>query len=241
MVAHLLNLGLTDYQDACRLQIQVHQARVADRIGDVLLLTEHFPVYTHGRTTREAHLGNREQGPDNGHGNENGGAIAGIPLHVADRGGSVTYHGPGQIVGYPILKLREHCAGPKAYVARLEETIILALAWLGLSSGRRRGMPGVWMADRKIAAVGVRIARSVTRHGFALNVANDLRPFSAIIPCGLAGFGVTSVLQEQGEDGDGAGMEQAKIEAVSALCRAFQEVFEVTLTDALVTDIVGPL
>jgi len=230
MVAHLLDLGLTDYQDACRLQMQVHQARVADRIGDVLLLTEHFPVYTCGRTARAAHLGDREYAQGND------GAIAGIPLHVADRGGSVTYHGPGQIVGYPILKLREHCAGPKAYVARLEETLMLALAGLGLSADRRSGMPGLWVADRKIAAVGVRISRGVTRHGFALNVVNDLIPFSAIIPCGLAGFGVTSVAQEGGA---AVAMDQAKTQALSAVRRAFQEVFGVTLMDARLTEIVG--
>ena len=188
MIGHLLDLGLTDYQDTCRLQMHAHQARVEDRIGDALLLTEHLPVYTLGRTARGAHVG--EQGA--------GGAINGIPVRAADRGGSVTYHGPGQVVGYPILKLRNYCAGPKAYVARLEESVIRALAGLGVPAGRRNGMPGVWVADRKIAAVGVRISRGVTRHGFALNVSGDLTPFSRIHPCGVPGCAVTSVEGERG-------------------------------------------
>ncbi|MEK7797492.1 MAG: lipoyl(octanoyl) transferase LipB [Nitrospirota bacterium] len=224
MIGHLLDLGLTDYQDACRLQMHAHQARVEDRIGDALLLTEHLPVYTLGRTARAAHVGERGAGE----------AINGIPVRAADRGGSVTYHGPGQVVGYPILKLRDYCAGPKAYVARLEETVILALAELGVPSGRRSGMPGVWVVDRKIAAVGVRVSRGVTRHGFALNVVNDLRPFSAIIPCGLAGFGVTSVAKERGAL---VGFDQA----VRAVLGAFQEVFGLALAEARATEIFAHL
>ena len=220
MIGHVLDLGLTDYQDACRLQLKAHQARVEDLIGDALLVTEHLPVYTLGRTARAEHVG--EVGAR--------GAINGIPVHASDRGGSVTYHGPGQLVGYPILKLRDYCAGPKAYIARLEETVIRALGELGVSSGRRSGMPGVWVADRKIAAVGVRISRGVTRHGFALNVANDLSPFSAIVPCGLAGCGVTSVAQETGST---VGFHRA----LKAVVRAFQEVFSLALVETRVTEI----
>ena len=220
MIGHVLDLGLTDYQDVCRLQLNVHQARAEDLIGDALLLTEHLPVYTLGRTARTEHVCEGEAR----------GAINGIPVHASDRGGSVTYHGPGQVVGYPILKLRDYCAGPKAYVARLEETVIRALAELGVPSGRRSGMPGVWVEDRKIAAVGVRISRGVTRHGFALNVVNDLSPFSAIVPCGLAGCGVTSVAQETGSV---VGFDQA----LRAVVRAFQEVFGLALAETRVTEI----
>ncbi len=220
MIGHVLHLGLTDYQDACRLQVNVHQARAEDRIGDALLLTEHLPVYTLGRTARAAHVGaGRARG-----------AINGIPVRASDRGGSITYHGPGQVVGYPILKLRDYCAGPKAYVACLEETVIRALAECGVPSGRRSGMPGVWVEDRKIAAVGVRISRGVTRHGFALNVMNDLSPFSAIVPCGLAGCGVTSVARETGAT---VGFAQA----LRAVVRAFQEVFGLALAEARVTEV----
>ncbi len=208
MIGHVLDLGLTDYREACRLQMDFHQARAEDLIGDTLLVTEHFPVYTLGRTARAEHVG---EGWTRG-------VINSIPVYASDRGGSVTYHGPGQLVGYPILKLRDHCAGPKAYVARLEETLIRALAGFGVLSGRRSGTPGVWVDDRKIAAVGVRIAQGVTRHGFALNVVNDLTPFSAIVPCGLAGCRVTSVANETDS---AVGPDQAR----RAVVQAFQEVF----------------
>ena len=219
MIGQVLNLGLTDYREACRLQMDVHQARVEDLIGETLLVTEHFPVYTLGRTARAEHVGggwSRE-------------VINGIPVHASDRGGSVTYHGPGQLVGYPILKLRDHCAGPKAYVARLEETLIRALATVGVTSGRRSGTPGVWVDDRKIAAVGVRIAQGVTRHGFALNVVNDLTPFSAIVPCGLAGCRVTSVANETDS---AVGPDQV----LRAVVQAFQEVFGLALAEGNVAE-----
>ena len=214
MIGHVLDLGLTDYQEACRLQMDFHQARAKDFIGDTLLVTEHFPVYTLGRTARAEHVG---EGWTRG-------AINGIPAYTSDRGGSVTYHGPGQLVGYPILKLRDHCQGPKAYVARLEETLIRGLAAFGVPSGRRTGTPGVWVDGRKIAAVGVRISQGVTRHGFALNVVNDLTPFSAVVPCGLAGCGVTSVANETGSV-----VEPDEVRR--AVVQAFQEVFGLALAE----------
>ena len=212
MIGHLLDLGLTDYLKASRLQVALHQARVQEAIDDTLLLTEHLPVYTLGRTTRPEHVG---EGWVRG-------VINGIPVLSADRGGSATYHGPGQLVGYPILWLRTYCAGPKAYVNCLEEILVRALDALGVPAGRRAGMPGVWVGDRKIAAVGVRISQGVTRHGFALNVANDLLPFAAIVPCGLVRAGMTSVALERG-----AALE---LEAVGqAVVGAFQEVFGLAL------------
>jgi lipoyl(octanoyl) transferase len=212
VIGHLLDVGLTDYQEASRLQVALHQARVQNAIGDTLLLTEHLPVYTLGRTTRPAHVG---EGWARG-------MINGIPVLSTDRGGSVTYHGPGQVVGYPILRLRTYCDGPKAYVNRLEEVLIRALDPLGVPARRRAGMPGVWVGDRKIAAVGVRISEGVTRHGFALNVANDLSPFAAIVPCGLTCAGMTSVALVTG-----AALE---LEAVGrAVVGAFQEVFGLAL------------
>jgi lipoyl(octanoyl) transferase len=219
VIGHLLDLGLTDYQEASRLQVALHQARVQDVIGDTLLLTEHLPVYTLGRTTRPEHVG--EGGVP--------GMINGIPVLTVDRGGSVTYHGPGQLVGYPILRLQAYCAGPKAYVNRLEEVLIRALDPLGVPAGRRAGMPGVWVGDRKIAAVGVRIARGVTRHGFALNVVNDLLPFEAIVPCGLGGAVMTSVALATGA--------ALTVEAVGrAVVAAFQEVFELALQKECVAE-----
>jgi lipoate-protein ligase B len=212
VIAHLFDLGLTDYQESSRLQAALHEARVQDVIGDTLLLTEHLPIYTLGRTTRPEHVG---EGWTRGR-------INGIPVLSTDRGGSVTYHGPGQLVGYPILRLRTFCAGPKAYVHRLEEVLIRALDTLGVPAGRRSGMPGVWVGDRKVAAVGVRISQGVTRHGFALNVVNDLSPFAAIVPCGLAGVGMTSVTLATGTALEVATVGQTVV-------RAFQDVFELQL------------
>jgi lipoyl(octanoyl) transferase len=212
VIGHLLDLGLADYHEASRLQMVLHQARVQDVIGDTLLLTEHLPVYTLGRTTRPEHVG---EGWARG-------MINGVPVLSADRGGSVTYHGPGQLVGYPIVRLRTYCAGPKAYVTCLEEVVIRALDTLGVPTGRRAGMPGVWIGDRKIAAVGVRISQGVTRHGFALNVVNDLSPFAAVVPCGLAGAGMTSVALAAGA--------VLELEAVGrAVVGAFQEVLGLAL------------
>ena len=212
MIGHLFDLGLTDYQEASLLQVALHQARVQDVIGDTLLLTEHLPVYTLGRTTCPEHVG---EGWVRG-------MINGIPVLSADRGGSVTYHGPGQLVGYPILRLRTYCAGPKAYVNRLEEVLIRTLETLGVPAGRRAGTPGVWVGERKIAAVGVRISQGVTRHGFALNVVNDLSPFAAIVPCGLAEAGMTSVTLATGA--------VLELEAVGwVVVGAFQEVFGLAL------------
>jgi lipoyl(octanoyl) transferase len=211
---HLLDLGLTEFAKASKLQERLHEVRTADLIGDTLILTEHAPVYTLGRTARPEHLGNHCNDRD----------IDGIPVCRCDRGGSVTYHGPGQLVGYPILRLRSYCAGPQAYMTFLEEILIRAIAAFGLSGERRRALPGVWIADRKIAALGVRISRGVTRHGFALNVMNDLTPFGAITPCGLPGTGVTSVWQET----KGPCLE----EVAMAVVLAFQEVFGIPLQKA---------
>jgi lipoyl(octanoyl) transferase len=211
----LLNLGVTTYQDAHDVQLQLHEARAANRIEDVLVLTEHFPIYTLGRTTRPEHVGTGWEGK----------SINGIALCISDRGGSVTYHGPGQIVGYPILALRQYCAGPKAYIHLLEEALIRSLAILGIKGARRPGTPGVWVKDHKIGAVGVRISRGVTRHGFALNVVNTLEPFSAVLPCGLVGCTVTSVAMETDRQVTLTGGREAVV-------RGFQEVFDLSLEEA---------
>jgi len=181
-----------------------------------LILTEHLPVYTRGRTARPEHLAGRWDEH----------TINGIPVCVTDRGGSVTYHGPGQLVGYPILELRRYCAGPKAYVGLLEEVLIRGLSQLAIMSTRKNGVPGVWVEGRKIAAIGVRISKGVTRHGFALNVTNELHPFSAVMPCGLSGCVVTSVTRESVADVSFSA-------AMQAVTKEFQEVFELSWLDGL--------
>ena len=177
------------YAEAWILQKQLQEERIAERRGDVLLLLEHLPVYTLGRTTQPAHW------------NCGGEALlrTGASLQSVDRGGSITYHGPGQVVGYPILKLSHYCSGPKQYVRKLEEVLIHTLSRWGIEGYRLERKPGVWVrwnhADAKIAAIGVRIDHGVTIHGFALNVDLDLSPFSHIIPCGLAQCHITSMAE----------------------------------------------
>ena len=177
------------YAEALTLQKQLQEERTAERQGDVLLLLEHSPVYTLGRSTQPAHW-------------DCGGEFlrrTGASLQSVDRGGSITYHGPGQIVGYPILKLSHYCSGPKQYVRKLEEVLIHTLLRWGIEGYRFEKKPGVWVrrnhADAKIAAIGVRIDHGVTIHGFALNVDLDLSPFSYIMPCGLTQGHITSMAE----------------------------------------------
>jgi lipoate-protein ligase B len=175
--------GTVEYGQACAWQ----EALVARRLEggpDALLLLEHPPVYTLGRGADPRHLG----------------AAAGGPVAVvhAQRGGQVTYHGPGQLVGYPILGLEGPRRDVRWYLRTLEEALIRALADVGVGAGRRPGLTGVWVGDRKIASIGVAIRRWVTWHGFALNVARELEGFAAITPCGLTGVEMTSVAREGG-------------------------------------------
>lgn len=184
--ATLLCYDPLPYERAWHLQQTYHAARAADRCRDLLLLVEHPPVYTVGRTTQDQHW------PGDARLLE----VTGIPVVRTERGGSITYHGPGQAVGYPILRLTDHCAGPKAYVRRLEDVLIATLDDWDITGRRRDGLPGVWVGDEqplKIASIGVRISHGVTMHGFALNVSIDLAPFSSIVPCGIAGCRVTSM------------------------------------------------
>jgi lipoate-protein ligase B len=175
--------GLVDYDEAL-----VWQESLRDRVlaggPDALLLLEHPAVYTLGRGADPAFLGVAAQGA--------------VPVVRTTRGGQVTYHGPGQIVGYPMLDLRRHRPDVRWYVSALEEVMIGALARVGIAGDRRRGAPGVWVGARKIASVGIAIRRWCTWHGFALNVGGDLAPFRAITPCGLAGVEMTSVEREGG-------------------------------------------
>ena len=188
--AVLYQLPLTPYEEAWRLQQTIHRARIDDQTDDTLLLLEHPPTYTVGRRVEDA-LCLVDEDARIEHG---------IPIHRTERGGLITYHGPGQLVGYPILKLKTYCRGPKAYMHMLEEVLIRLVQDFGLQAGRRDRCTGVWIEDRKIAALGVHISRGVTMHGFALNVVNDLRPYDWIIPCGIEGCKVTTMAKELGAD-----------------------------------------
>jgi lipoyl(octanoyl) transferase len=192
----LRELGRTDYGQALELQRQLIAERQQGLIPDQLLLLEHPHVITLGRNGKAANLLASDEVLSR----------AGIAFYPTDRGGDVTYHGPGQLVGYPIIDLREWQRDVGAYVRAVEQAIIDTLADYGISAGRIPKLTGVWVGDSKIAAIGVHISRWVTSHGFALNVSTDLSYFQYIVPCGLskpvtsmAALGVVASLHEVGQ------------------------------------------
>jgi lipoyl(octanoyl) transferase len=180
------NLGVVEYREALALQERLRTARQADEHGDVLLLLEHHPVYTRGRRSAPGELPMGEAWY----------LSQGIDVVETNRGGRVTYHGPGQLVGYPIMGVSDVVA----YVRTIERALVAALATEGIEARARAAegadYTGVWVEDRKIASIGVHVARGVSTHGFAVNVENDLQPFEWIVPCGLEGVRMTSVSKE---------------------------------------------
>jgi lipoyl(octanoyl) transferase len=176
------HLGTVEYRAAMAMQERVRDRRQAGEIPDALLLLDHPPVYTRGRRSDSAELPMGEDWYRS----------QGIDVVPTDRGGKVTYHGPGQLVGYPIVAITDVLA----YLRTMEAAIIGALAAAGVPADVREGLTGVWTGDRKIASIGVHVSRGVTTHGFAVNVENDLQPFSWVVPCGLDGVSMTSVSRE---------------------------------------------
>jgi lipoyl(octanoyl) transferase len=197
-------LGRVPYPDALALQRSLVEDRRADRIGDTLLLAEHPHVLT---------LGVRGDG-GRAHILATADALAerGIEVHETGRGGDITYHGPGQIVGYPIIDLNPGRRDVHRYVRDLETLLIRTLADYGIEAGRVEGLTGVWVGNEKVAAIGVRIARWVTSHGFALNVNTQLDHFNLIVPCGIADRGVTSMARLLGRSVETADVENRIIE-----------------------------
>lgn len=200
------DLGRMDYASAFALQQRLAAQRKQALIRDQFLLVEHPHVITMGRNGRQENLLAPRETLER----------AGIAFFETDRGGDVTYHGPGQIVGYPILDLREWKRDVVAYVRAIEDAIIGALADFDIAAGRRTGCTGVWAEGAKIAAIGVHISRWVTSHGFALNVETDLRYFQYIVPCGLS-LPVTSMRER--------GSAATRQEVAAALIRRFGDVF----------------
>lgn len=211
--AWLLDLaeGLTPYADAWALQGRLVAARQSGQISDGLILLEHEPVFTIGRSTRGDHLLFPREHL----------ARLGFGVYDIERGGSITYHGPGQLVGYPILDLRGYREDIVKYMRSLEESLIRTLADFGIAADRVRGYPGVWVSEEKIGAVGVAVKRKVTMHGFALNVDPALEHFTYINPCGL-GRPVTSMRGVLGRPVDLGAVR-------AAYARRFAETFELTL------------
>jgi lipoyl(octanoyl) transferase len=204
-------LRLIGYQEALELQRELVEERRANRIPDLLLLLQHPPVITLGvrsETARANVVATSERL-----------AELGIEVHETGRGGDVTYHGPGQVVGYPILDLRPDRCDVHKYVRDLEEVMIRTCADYGIAAGRIAGLTGTWVGAEKIGAIGIRISRWITSHGFAFNVRTDLDHFKLIVPCGISDRGVTSLERLTGRT--------IALDAVEdALVRRFSEVFE---------------
>jgi len=183
MLCRVEQLGTVDYGEGLQRQQELVGKRKAGAIPDTLLLLEHPHVYTLGRNARRDNLLIAQDRL----------AALGIPLFETDRGGDITYHGPGQLVGYPIFDLAQHRRDITWFMRSLEEVFIRVAREFGIDAGRVAGAPGVWVGSEKLAAMGVHISRWVTSHGFAFNVNTDLRYFDYIIPCGLRDKGVTSL------------------------------------------------
>jgi lipoate-protein ligase B len=181
------SLGRVEYAPAWRLQDELAELRAHGRMGDTLLLLEHPPTLTLGRSADRRHLLASTERLES----------LGFSVHEVDRGGDVTYHGPGQLVGYPIIDLSMHRKDLHWFLREIEAAIIDCLAEIGLEGHRFPPHTGVWVGERKIAAIGVKVKRWVSTHGFALNVDPDLSHFDLIVPCGIRGYGVTSICKER--------------------------------------------
>lgn len=179
----LLDLGKMPYGEAWRLQKRIWLLRVEDRIPDTLILVEHPAVITLGKSGKASNLLVTEDELNR----------RGIELFRVERGGDITYHGPGQLVGYPVFLIREAIAGVHAFVSKVEESLIQALAAQGIRAERKPKLTGVWVRDEKVAAIGIAVSKRVSFHGFALNVNTNLSQFELINPCGIRDKGVTSM------------------------------------------------
>jgi lipoyl(octanoyl) transferase len=231
MILNLLNLGRVPYADGLELQQQLVDAVFAGRIGNTLVLLEHPPVLTLGRNASRANILASDEFL----------AYRGVEVHEINRGGDVTYHGPGQLVGYPIFDLRSFTPrlGAVEFVRRIEEALIRACGDFGVPATRVPGRTGVWslaggdILEKKICAIGIHIARGITSHGFAFNVSPDLRDFDLIVPCGIADRAVTSLELEADP--------QPSMEAVrNSVARQFGRIFDCqVLSVASLADLPG--
>jgi len=210
-VLDVVQAGIVPYAEALAWQRALAQARIDGGLAnDRLLLLEHPAVVTLGRNSDAGHLLSRD----------------GVEVFEIERGGDVTFHGPGQLVGYPIIDLTHHTPDLHWYLRTLEQALIDALAELGIPAGRNPGYTGVWTGggSRKIASIGIHVKQWVTWHGFALNVTNDLAQFERIVPCGIKGVEMTSVARETGNEKRETGLWD---KAVAAVIRGFAQAFDV--------------
>lgn len=182
---NILDLGLSDYNDTWKLQKKLQSKRILGEIEDHLLLVEHPPVFTLGKNASKQHIINNSED---------------VSIIQTDRGGNITFHGPGQLVCYPILDLNHYKRSITWYMRELEQLIIDVLGEYDIKASRKKGLTGTWVKDKKIAALGVRISRWVTMHGFSLNINPDLNFYKYIIPCGIKEYGVTSMAKIMGNE-----------------------------------------
>lgn len=215
------DLGMMAYVDALELQRAAARARIAGSLGeDLLILVEHPPVVTQGRSSKAQHLLASPALLD----------ARGVELREVERGGDVTFHGPGQLVGYPIVDLKRHKQDLHWYLRQVEEALIRALRAFDLVGERREGLTGVWTSGRKIASIGVHARDWVTWHGFALNVTTDLAYFDLIVPCGIAEVTMTSIAAELELRDSLVENRSAMIRSRSAVAAAFADVFSLKPT-----------
>lgn len=207
----LLNAGLVSYEDGLQLQKKAREMVSSGEWDGVLILLEHLPVITFGNSGGRENLRLTDDELTS----------QGVSVIATDRGGSITCHNPGQLVGYPVLNLEKWQKDVHLYVRQLEETLIRTLSEYGFRAGRKSRYTGVWLADEKIAAIGVSVRRWITGHGFALNIHNNLGLFNSIVPCGIREFGVTSMSDQ--------GCKQAMAEVSGTIARQFSKTFQCEL------------
>jgi len=211
--AYFIDLGEgVPFKKAWQIQHLLHSLRVKESIPDVLILVEHTHVFTFGRKGNQRNLLISEDYLK----------THGIDIFTIERGGDITYHGPGQLVGYPIFHLKKALAGLRKYVWSIEEVLIRTLKEFGIDAGRIEGLRGVWVEDKKIAAIGIAVKRWVTFHGFAFNISTDLRYFDMMIPCGIRGKGVTSLSRLLGRE---VSLEEVKPVVLKNFMDIFNKVF----------------
>lgn len=211
-ILEVLHAGTLPYGEALEWQRRLAEDRIAGRLAhDLLILLQHPPVLTLGRNAHATNLLRPE----------------GVEVFEVERGGDVTFHGPGQLVGYPIFDLRQHRPDLHWYLRTLEQALIDGLAELGIPAERHRGYTGVWTRGRKIASIGIHVKQWVTWHGFALNVTTDLSWFDRIVPCGIPGVVMTSVERETGN-----GKRETWDRTVEAVVRGFEKAFQSTAKEA---------
>lgn len=194
---NIIDLGISEFKDTWNLQKELQEKRILGEIEDQLILVEHPAVYTLGKNASKEHILKRKEG---------------VSVIQTDRGGNITFHGPGQLVGYPILDLNFYKRSITWYMRELEQLMIDVLKEYGIEGSTKKGLTGTWVKDHKIAALGVRISRWVTMHGFSLNINPDLNYYQDIIPCGIEGYGVTSMAMIMGEEVPS--MDEVKVKMV---------------------------